>query len=385
MKGKWLFLRPLIKMTSNRHIVFTVTNDLNYDQRMMRICTSLTNAGYKVTLIGFKRSKSKPLYERPYKQVRIPILAEKGKLLYGGYWFMLFFYLLFKRCDAFCAIDLDTILPVYMASVIRNKRRVYDAHEIFTELKEVVTKPREKKIWEWIEHITVPRFEYRYTVGDYCALHFREKYGKHFDVVRNATILQPFTIPEKKEKFILFQGWVNEGRYFEELIPAMHRVNAPLIVCGEGNFFAQLKALVKEHKVENKVKLMGFIPPEQLKDYTAQATIGLSLFHPISKNNEYSLANRFFDYMHHAVPQLCMNFPEYRKVNNEFEIACLIDLPVTTDSLVTALNKMLADEEYYNKLQQNCLAAREKYCWQNEEKTLLRIYEEVFAKPNKHK
>lgn len=367
-------------MASSKHIVFTVTNDLNYDQRMMRICTSLTNAGYKVTLIGFKRKKSKPLFDRPYKQVRIPILAEKGKFLYGGYWFMLFFYLLFKRCDAFCAIDLDTIFPVYLASVIRNKRRVYDAHEIFTELKEVVTKPREKKIWEWIERTTVPRFKFCYTVGDFCALHFREKYDKHFDVVRNATILKPFTVPEKKEKYILFQGWVNEGRYFEELIPAMHHVNAPLIVCGEGNFYEQLKALVIEHNAGNKVKLMGFIPPDELKAYTAQATIGLSLFHPISKNNEYSLANRFFDYMHHGIPQLCMNFPEYRKVNNEFEIACLVDLPVTAEKLAASLNMMLADKDYYTKLQQNCLLAREQYCWQNEEKTLLSIYEKVFAK-----
>lgn len=367
-------------MAKSRHIVFTVTNDLNYDQRMMRICTSLTNAGYKVTLIGFKRAKSKPLYDRPYKQVRIPILAEKGKRLYGGYWVMLFFYLLFKRCDAFCAIDLDTILPVYGASIIRNKRRVYDAHEIFTELKEVVTKPKEKRIWEWIERTCVPRFKFRYTVGDYCALHFLEKYGTHFNVVRNATILKPFSIPEKPERYILFQGWVNEGRYFEELVPAMHHVPVPLIVCGEGNFYTQLQELVKEYKAEDKIFLKGFIPPEQLKSYTANATIGLSLFHPISKNNEYSLANRFFDFMHHGVPQLCMNFPEYRKINEEFEIAALIDLPVTPESIANGLNKLLTDKNYYTRLQENCMDAREKYCWQMEEKTLLKIYENVFSR-----
>lgn len=366
-------------MGNNKHIVFTVTNDLNYDQRMVRICISLSKAGYKVTLIGFKRKKSKPLQERPYKQVRIPILAEKGKWLYGGYWVMLFFYLLFKRCDALCAIDLDTILPVYMISVIRNKRRIYDAHEIFTELKEVVTKPKEKKIWEWIERTTLPRFAFRYTVGDYCALHFKEKYGKDFAVVRNATILQPFTIPEKKGKYILFQGWVNEGRYFEELIPAMHHIDVPLIVCGEGNFYNQLQELVKLHGVEDKVQLKGFVPPEELKHFTANATIGLSLFHPISKNNEYSLANRFFDYMHHAIPQLCMNFPEYKKFNQEYEIAMLIDTPITTESLIASLNKLLSDTEYYTHLQQNCMQAREKYCWQNEEKTLLSVYEQVFA------
>ncbi len=74
--------------------MFTVTNDLNYDQRMLRICTSLHNDGYDVTLIGFKRRMSMPLTERPFKQIRIPIIAEQGKLLYVDYWIKLFFLLL---------------------------------------------------------------------------------------------------------------------------------------------------------------------------------------------------------------------------------------------------------------------------------------------------
>lgn len=365
-------------MSSNRHIILTVTNDLNYDQRMIRICTSLTNAGYRVTLVGFKRKNSKPLSERPYAQVRIPVLAEQGKLLYGGYWVMLFFYLLVKRCDALCAIDLDTILPVYLVSIIRNKRRAYDAHELFTELKEVVTKPREKKIWDWIERVTVPNFYHNYTVGEYCALYFLEKYGKEFAVVRNATVLQPLTIPEKKERYILYQGWVNEGRCFEELIPAMQQVDAKLIVCGEGNFFRQAKELAIQYNVQDKITFKGFVPPDELKSYTLNAYIGLTLFHAVSKSNEYSLANRFFDYMHNGVPQVCMNFPEYRKVNEEYEIAALVDEPMTPDDIAAAINKLLNDTEYYTILQQNCQLAREKYCWQHEEKILLHVYEQVF-------
>ena len=66
-------------------LIFTVTNDLNYDQRMIRICTSLSNAGYDVMLIGIKRKNSAPLMERSFKQKRLPILAESGKLFYAGY------------------------------------------------------------------------------------------------------------------------------------------------------------------------------------------------------------------------------------------------------------------------------------------------------------
>ena len=103
-------------------IIFTVTNDLNYDQRMIRICSTLVTAGYDVTLVGFKRAKSEPLVMRSFAQRRLPIIVEQGKLLYVHYWFRLFFYLLFSKADILCAIDLDTILPVYFASKITGKK-----------------------------------------------------------------------------------------------------------------------------------------------------------------------------------------------------------------------------------------------------------------------
>ena len=240
-------------MKTAKRIICTVTNDLNYDQRMIRICTSLSEAGYDVTLVGFKRKKSKPLKQRTFKQVRLPVIAEQGKLMYAHYWFNLFFYLLFQKVDILCAIDLDTILPVYYVSRIRGKKRVYDAHEIFTDLKEVISRPSVHKMWTWIGNHTVPHFTGGYTIGESYAAEFKKRYGVIYDIVRNATILKPLQIPEKKERYILYQGWVNVGRCFEQLIPAMQYVNAQLIICGEGNFYEQALALAKKYRLTDKI------------------------------------------------------------------------------------------------------------------------------------
>jgi len=359
-------------------IVCTVTNDLNYDQRMIRICSTLAEAGYDVTLVGFKRKNSPPLVKRPFKQVRLPIIAERGKILYFDYWMKLFFYLLFKRVDIFCAIDLDTILPVYYASVIRNKKRVYDAHEIFTELQEVVTRPSVHKMWTWIGNHTVPHFKAGYTIGECYAEEFQKLYGVRYGIVRNATVLRPVTIPDRKERFILYQGAVNVGRCFAQLIPAMRYVDVPLVVCGAGNYFEEAVALTKQYGLEDKITFKGYVPPEQLKEYTLNATIGITLFEDVALSNRLSLANRFFDYMHNGVPQLCIKYPEYEKVNARFEIACLIDAP-TPEGIAAALNKMLNDTEYYEHLQANCMQAREVYNWQEETKTLLKTYAQLAA------
>jgi len=359
-----------------KRIICTVTNDLNYDQRMIRICSTLAAAGYEVTLVGFNKKKSQPLAQRPFKQVRLYVLAEQGKLLYISYWINLFFFLLFRKADVFCAIDLDTIFPVYYASILRNKKRVYDAHEIFTDLKEVISRPSIHKMWTWIGNHTVPHFKTGYTIGACYAEEFKKMYGVDYGIVRNATILKPLVIPGKKERFILYQGWVNVGRCFEQLIPAMQHVNANLVICGEGNFYEQAVALARQYGVTDKVTFKGYVPPAQLSEYTINAYIGITLFEDTSLSNRLSLANRFFDYMHYGVPQLCIKYPEYERINAEYEIASLV-ADTSPENIAAALNKLLDETDYYKRLQQNCLIARTIYCWQEEEKKLLAIYKNL--------
>lgn len=365
-------------MSRKQRIVLTITNDPNYDQRMIRICTSLQEAGYEVTLVGRLRPHSKALIERPFRQVRIPQRIDSTKLFYVLFNLKLFFYLLFQRADCFCAIDLDTILPVYYVSLLRRKPRVYDAHELFCELEEVVSRPAIHQMWKRIERHTVPHFRSGYTVNGSYVKEYRRMYGLDYAIVRNATVLRLLTIPAKPVRTILYQGAVNKGRCFEQLIPAMQWVDARLIVCGEGNFYSEAQELAKQYGVTDKVIFKGYVPPAQLTAYTLEAYIGITLFVATSLSNELSLANRFFDYMHSGVPQLGVHYPEYAAINEQFEIALLLDA-VTPESIAAALNKLLTDDAYYARLQANCLQAREVYCWQEEEKRLLAVYEQIFS------
>ncbi len=362
---------------AGRRVVLTVTSDPAYDQRMIRICTSLQAAGYDVLLIGRHRPNSKELPERPFRQRRIRQRIDSGKLFYALFNLKLFFALLFVKADCLCAIDLDTILPVYYVSRLRRKARVYDAHELFTEMEEVVTRPAIHKMWLAIERHTVPRFPAGYTVNESLAREYRRMYGVDYAIVRNATVLRPLAIPPKPEKIILYQGAVNHGRCFPELIAAMPAVNAKLVICGAGNFFTEAQAMVKARGLEDKVIFKGYVKPEDLRQYTLDAYIGITLFVATSLSNELSLANRFFDYMHAGVPQLAMNYPEYAAINGQFEVACLLG-EVTPGTVAVALNKLLENEVYYSRLQAACIRAREAFCWQREEVRLLEVYRKIF-------
>jgi glycosyltransferase involved in cell wall biosynthesis len=361
-----------------KNIVFTVTTDLSYDQRMIRICTSLANDGYNITLVGRKISSTIPLTAQPFKQKRIKCLFEKGKLFYAEYNIRLFFYLLFKKMDCIGAIDLDTILPCYFISKIKKTKRVYDAHELFCEMKEIVTRPGIYKMWKRIERFTVPKFSNGYTVNQPIADEFKKMYGVNYEVIRNIALLKEIQPLEKKEKFILYQGAVNEGRSFETLIPAFKNVNYKLIICGDGNFMQQAKQLVADNNLQDKVIFKGKIKPDELSVITLQAYIGITLFENKGLSNYYSLGNRFFDYLHAGIPQLCVNYPLYAEINSQLPIAVLID-DISPTNIAAQLNNLLVNEVEYNELQQNCLIVRQNLNWQNEEKELIKFYKKVLG------
>lgn len=368
-------------MQRNYHIVFTVTTDLNYDQRMIRICSSLYEAGYEVTIIGMERPTSQALLPKPYHQLRIPIARTQGKLMYIEYWWQLWKILPTISMDAICAIDLDTILPAFYFAKKHKKKIVYDAHEIFTEMQETNSRPIVKKMWETIGRMTVPKIPNGYTIGEAYADFFKKKYNVQYQVVRNATVLRPFEIPVKKERFILYQGAVNKGRAFEYLIPAMKEVEAQLIIIGKGNYYDETAELINKYQVQDKVQMLGYMIPDELKTYTAQAYIGITLF-DIEGNgwsNKLSMANRYFDYMHHGVPQLCCDYPEYRKVNERFEIAHLLE-DLSPTSIAKGLNTLMNNDSYHQRLSSNAMKAREHYCWQEEVKKLVNFYDELFSK-----
>ncbi|HMW26572.1 MAG TPA: hypothetical protein PKC51_08030, partial [Ferruginibacter sp.] len=73
-----------------KKILFTVTNDLGYDQRMIRICSSLASAGYPVTLVGVKRPGSPPLSSVSYRQRRLPCFFQQGFAFYAEFNIRLF-------------------------------------------------------------------------------------------------------------------------------------------------------------------------------------------------------------------------------------------------------------------------------------------------------
>lgn len=280
--------------------------------------------------------------------------------------------------DGICAVDLDTILPCLIVSKLKRIVRIYDAHEYFTELKEVRTRPGVQRFWTAVERFAVPQFKNGYTVTEGLAAEFKKRYDRCYNVIRNLPVLLPPATAAERKKTLVYQGAVNEGRGFEVLIPAMKTVPCKLLVCGDGNFMTQLKNLIRENGVEEKVVLNGMMLPADLRRTANEATLGIGLAEKEGINQYHALPNKFLEYMHAGLPQIAMNFPEYKKINDQYRVAVLLD-ELSPEIVAKAINETLADENLLKSMSENALAAREIFCWQHEEKGLIRFYKNLFA------
>jgi glycosyltransferase involved in cell wall biosynthesis len=373
-----------------KKIIFTVTNDLTYDQRMIRICTTLATEGYDVMLVGRRLKTSQSFDYQQIKHKRFSLFFNKGKFFYVEYNLRLFFWLLFQRFDIVCGIDLDTILPCYFAAILRGgKPCVYDAHELFTDTPEVERRPIIRKIWLAVERFIVPRVKHCYTVGQSVADEFEKRYERKFDVIRNLpfknyeiTKLRDYEslnhpITQSQNHILIYQGALNEGRGLEQAIEAMQEVeNCAFWLVGEGDLSEILRGRVAALKLENKVKFLGFIKPKDLPKITRQATIGLNIAEDKSLSYRLSLPNKIFDYIQAGVPQICIQFIEFQRLNNEFNIAYMIS-KAEKQLIAEAINRLLSDKVLYQNLKENCVKAAGVLTWENEQKKLLAFYDKI--------
>lgn len=366
-----------------KKIYLTVTNDLTYDQRMIRISTSLAQAGYEIWLIGRLRPKSKTLNKQVFHQKRLKCFFDKGKFFYLEYNIRLFFFLIFNQFDAVCSIDLDTILAGFYAAKIKRKICIYDAHEYFTEVPEVVQRPQTKRIWEWIANHTIPKINYAYTVCESLQGVFKTQYQTAFEVIRNVPfqrIAPPTPIVFKKPFILLYQGVLNDGRGLEEMITAMQQLDdVEFWLAGEGDRSQALRALTKELQVQDKVKFLGYIQPDELNAVTEKAHLGINLLQNKGLNYYYSLANKFFDYIQAQKPSLNMNFPEYATIIKEYPVGLLLD-NLASETIIKSIQKITNSPELYQQLQANCIIAQKKFIWEKEEVKLLAFYKHIFIR-----
>ncbi len=366
----------------------SVTNDLATDQRVIKVCDFLTRLGYKVTLIGIKKSSSAPVNHIRCKTFRFRMAFSKGFLFYAEYNIKLFFFLFFRRNNLLVSNDLDTLLPNFLMSRLRFIPLVYDSHEYFLGSTEIEGRPWVKRFWASIEKSIFPKLKKVITVNHSIADLYEKDYGIRPIVVRNLpkrykvcknTTRSLLGLPTDKKIVLMQGGAINIDRGAEELITAMKPQygldDVVLYFIGSGEKWEYIKTLAHELHLERKVYFLPRMPYHKMMQYTCLCDLGVSLDKPVSINYKYSLPNKLFDYLAAGIPVLASPMVEVKKVVESFKVGMCIENH-EPEHIAKKIREMLSDNERLELWKKNALKAAGKLCWENEEKILINVYKD---------
>jgi len=368
-----------------QRIIVSVTNDLVTDQRVKKVCDTLISEGFDVLLIGRKLPQSLPI-NRDYKTYRMRLIFRKSFFFYAEYNIRLFLKLLFTPKDILLSNDLDTLLPNYLIAKLFNKKLVYDSHELFTEVPELIHRPLVQKVWLRIEAYIFPKLKNIITVNQVIADIYSQKYLVPVHVIRNISQQLPAFVPDHElaqkvkgnRKMLILQGsGINKDRGAEEAVTMMQYLeNILLVIVGGGDVFEDLKVIIKDLNMQDKVLIVGKLPYNNLLKYTQIADLGLSLDKGTNLNYEYSLPNKVFDYIQCRIPLLVSNRQVVAKLVRDNDIGFVFEKhdPKEMAEIVKAI---FADEKRLKRWENNLKKVSEKYSWENESKKLKKIYSEL--------
>ncbi len=364
---------------AKQKIIVSVTNDLSTDQRVDKICNTLIELNFDVLLVGRTLSDSKNV-GRDYKTKRFNLWFNKGPLFYANYSIRLFFFLLFTKADVFWSNDLDTLLANYYVSKWKNKKLIFDSHEYFTEVPELINRPKVQRFWKSIEQKILPQLKDVLTVSSSIVDLYKKEYNIDVKLLRNVPLTSKRfvgveNIKIEGKKILIYQGAINVNRGIEYMVEAMQYVNnASLFILGKGDISKQIEDLIIQLNLTEKVQLLGEIPLEKLHGYTQQADLGLSLEENKGLNYKFALPNKLFDYIHAGIPVLISDLPEMKSlVTTQYNVGETIEKH-EAKHIAQKINSMLNNQEQMDVWKTNAKKATLELNWEKEKTVIENLF-----------
>lgn len=362
-----------------KRAIISVINDLQGDQRVTRICDALQGQGYDLLLVG-RYEKDSQTIDRPYRVKRFRLIFNRGFAFYAEYNIRLFLLLLSQKKDLLYANDLDTLLPNYLISRLLSVPLVYDSHEYFTEVPELINRPGVQSFWLGMEKFIFPSLKNVITVNKDLAQIYCEKYKVPVSVIRNVPEINQRVgcverkIENKQDAILIYQGSLNIGRGIELMIDSMEILgNCKLLVVGSGDISEDLKRRVEAKHLAERVIFKGRMDPTFLRELTPRAALGFSLEEDMGLNYRYALPNKIFDYIHACIPVIVSDLPIMRGFVLENKVG-----EVLTERNPMALAKLVRRViSEKNSYQPYLEATATRFNWNNEKFKLLKMIENL--------
>jgi glycosyltransferase involved in cell wall biosynthesis len=311
-------------------------------------------------------------------------------LMFTSYWMKAYELVRSQQgFDVVHAHDLNT-LPVAAVLAARAKcQLVYDAHELYSEISTL--RFVEKHVWSVTERALIRRADALITVCESIADEFVKRYGvAKPEVLLNAPVASAMSasvpgdrlrekagLVDDAEPIILYQGGFIPNRGLEELVMAAPYIERGTIVfMGWGKIEEELRELVVATGVEDRVRIVGPAPQDELLDFTRGADVGVIPYKAVGLNNYYTTPNKLFEYMLAGVAVAGSDVPELRRFVHAHRLGITFD-PFDPRDIAMAINYLLGDGDELREMRKRAIEAGRLYVWERQAPKLLSVYREL--------
>ncbi|AHL73040.1 glycosyl transferase [Bacillus pumilus] len=290
-----------------------------------------------------------------------------------------------KNYDIYHSNDLNTLPQGVICAkfkLFNRKRLIYDSHEVQTSRTGY-----DSKLYGKMESILLKFVDQMIVENHTRAKYNEDLYGFYPKVVHNYPFDQKKEIEKidlheilnisKDEKILLYQGGIQTGRGLENLVKAAPNFEEGILVfIGDGRIKESLMQLTEDMKLTDRVKFLPKVPLEDLPRYTKNAYLGFQVLNNVCFNHYSASSNKLFEYIMAGVPVIACDFPEIKKVVSGENIGVVVDShdPI---SIAAGVNKLVLNPELRHQYSENCHQARLKYNWEQEKKSLLKVYGQI--------
>lgn len=189
-----------------------------------------------------------------------------------------------------------------------------------------------------------------------------------------------FNISSHK-KVIFFQGYLEPARGIDVIIGAMKYINNTVFVAAGADKYGyqqELNKMVIDNDLANKVFFTGYETSERLLEYTFEADVLVYLGKPVIKNMEYTLPNKFFDYIYSCKPMILSDLYALSEMANKNKIGITIDLHnINIENIGKKIDEFVQNDELLNEISEEMKKMKDVYIWENEEEKIINLYKSL--------
>jgi len=293
--------------------------------------------------------------------------------------------------DVLSCHDIDALKLAYLGTRFKKRKPklIYDSHEFELGRYTGGTARNKMQIFyiKHLERFLIKRCAFSIMVNDSIADEVQrihkltqrpivvrstpEKWKIDQEVIRQVRVELDSHFPAEGT-VLMYHGSVGTMRGIEKLLEAVKCVkgiNAVILGNGVESYLSSLKKLTEEYGIAERVFFHPAVPITELWKYVGAADIGMVTIPAAAKSYYYALPNKLFENIQSETPVIVSNFPEMKRVVDQYGVGLLCD-PENTEEICACVEKMRIDKAFYEQCRKNTLIAKEELCWEKEKEVL---------------